>query len=129
MSLTRQKVIPYTVLLLSIVLSIAGQLLMKQTMSNVKEGLFSWTFMQQLILALTVYSLGMVNWIFALKFVKLSVAYPLTSLNYIGILLGSYYFFDEKITLMRLLGVGLIFAGVLLVALPISNRRQFPGAS
>ncbi len=129
MSLNRQKVIPYTVLLLSIVLSIAGQLLMKQTMSNVKEGLFSWAFMQQLILALTVYSLGMVNWIFALKFVKLSVAYPLTSLNYIGILLGSYYFFDEKITLMRLLGVGLIFAGVLLVALPISNRRQSPGAS
>ncbi|MBW4568758.1 MAG: EamA family transporter [Tolypothrix carrinoi HA7290-LM1] len=126
---SRLKLISYLTLFLSIAFGIVGQLLMKHTMSNKIEGLFTWTFIQQLVLALSVYSLGIVNWIFALRTVKLSIAYPLTSLNYVGILLGSYYFFDEKITLIRVIGVVLIFLGVLLVALPIKNSQIQKGAS
>ena len=126
---SRLKLISYLTLFLSIAFGIVGQLLMKHTMSNKTEQLFTWTFIQQLVLALSVYSLGIVNWIFALRTVKLSIAYPLTSLNYVGILLGSYYFFDEKITLIRVIGVVLIFLGVLLVALPIKNRQIHKGAS
>lgn len=126
---SRLKLISYLTLFLSIAFGIVGQLLMKHTMSNKTEQLFTWTFIQQLVLALSVYSLGIVNWIFALRTVKLSIAYPLTSLNYVGILLGSYYFFDEKITLIRVIGVVLIFLGVLLVALPIKNRQIQKGAS
>jgi len=126
---SRLKLISYLTLFLSIAFGIVGQLLMKHTMSNKTEQLFTWTFIQQLVLALSVYSLGIVNWIFALRTVKLSIAYPLTSLNYVGILLGSYYFFDEKITLIRVVGVVLIFLGVLLVALPIKNSKIQKGAS
>lgn len=126
---SRLKLISYLTLFLSIAFGIVGQLLMKHTMSNKTEQLFTWTFIQQLVLALSVYSLGIVNWIFALRTVKLSIAYPLTSLNYVGILLGSYYFFDEKITLIRVIGVVLIFLGVLLVALPIKNSQIQKGAS
>jgi multidrug transporter EmrE-like cation transporter len=126
---SRLKLISYLTLFLSIAFGIVGQLLMKHTMTNKTEQLFTWTFIQQLVLALSVYSLGIVNWIFALRTVKLSIAYPLTSLNYVGILLGSYYFFDEKITLIRVIGVVLIFLGVLLVALPINNRQIHKGAS
>lgn len=126
---SRLKLISYLTLFLSIAFGIVGQLLMKHTMSNKTEQLFTWTFIQQLVLALSVYSLGIVNWIFALRTVKLSIAYPLTSLNYVGILLGSYYFFDEKITLIRVVGVVLIFLGVLLVALPIKNSQIQKGAS
>ncbi len=126
---SRLKLISYLTLFISIAFGIVGQLLMKHTMSNKTEGLFTSTFIQQLVLALSVYSLGIVNWIFALRTVKLSIAYPLTSLNYVGILLGSYYFFDEKITLIRVVGVVLIFLGVLLVALPIKNSKIQKGAS
>jgi multidrug transporter EmrE-like cation transporter len=126
---SRLKLISYLTLFLSIAFGIVGQLLMKHTMSSKTEQLFTWTFIQQLVLALSVYSLGIVNWIFALRTVKLSIAYPLTSLNYVGILLGSYYFFDEKITLIRVVGVVLIFIGVLLVALPIKNSQIQKGAS
>jgi multidrug transporter EmrE-like cation transporter len=117
----RQKILSYSTLFISIGFGIVGQLLMKHTMSSSTIG-FNWSFIQQLIVALTVYSLGIVNWIFALRIVKLSIAYPLTSLNYVGILFGSYYFFDEKITPVRIMGVALIFLGVLLVALPIQKR-------
>lgn len=126
---SRLKLISYLTLFLSIAFGIIGQLLMKHTMSNKTEQLFTWTFIQQLVLALSVYSLGIVNWIFALRTVKLSIAYPLTSLNYVGILLGSYYFFEEKITLIRIVGVVLIFIGVLLVALPIKNSQIHKKAS
>lgn len=118
---SRQKILSYSTLFASIGFGIVGQLLMKHTMSSSTLG-FNWSFIQQLILALTVYSLGIVNWIFALRFVKLSIAYPLTSLNYVGILFGSYYLFDEKITPIRIAGVALIFLGVLLVAIPIKKK-------
>ncbi len=120
---SRQKILSYSTLLASIGFGIVGQLLMKHTMSSSTIG-FHWSFIQQLILALTVYSLGIVNWIFALRFVKLSIAYPLTSLNYVGILFGSYYLFDEKITPIRIVGVVLIFLGVLLVAIPIQKSPK-----
>jgi multidrug transporter EmrE-like cation transporter len=115
------KIIPYIILLISILFSISGQLLMKHTMSHTGEGLFTWVFIQELALAVSVYCLGIVNWIVALRYVKLSIAYPLTSLNYVGILLGSYYFFKEVITLTRITGVITIFLGVLLVAIPLKK--------
>ncbi|MEH1793249.1 small multidrug resistance protein [Nostoc sp. 'Peltigera membranacea cyanobiont' 213] len=115
------KIIPYFILFVSILFSISGQLLMKNTMSHAEEGLFTWEFIQKLVLAVSVYCLGVVNWILALRSVKLSVAYPLTSLNYVGILFGSYYFFNEVITLTRIAGVITIFMGVLLVVLPVKK--------
>ncbi|MBU7587102.1 MAG: EamA family transporter [Nostoc sp. TH1S01] len=124
LSNSRVKLISYITLFASIGFGIVGQLLMKHTMSQTATGIFTWTFIQQLVLALTIYSLGIVNWIFALRVVKLSIAYPLTSLNYVGILLGSYYFFDEKITPGRVFGIVLIFVGVLLVALPLKKRTN-----
>lgn len=123
-STSRLKLISYTTLFASIGFGIVGQLLMKQTMSHKTGEFLTWSFIQQLVLALTTYSLGVINWILALRFVKLSIAYPLTSLNYVGILLGSYYFFGEKITLIRVIGVVLIFIGVLFVALPYEGRGQ-----
>ncbi|QMS89119.1 EamA family transporter [Nostoc edaphicum CCNP1411] len=115
------KIIPYTILFISILFSISGQLLMKHTMSHPNEGLLTWEFIQKLALAITVYCLGVVNWILALRTVKLSIAYPLTSLNYVGILFGSYYFFNEEITLTRIAGVITIFMGVLLVVIPLKK--------
>lgn len=115
------KIIPYIILFVSILFSISGQLLMKHTMSNTNEGLFNWVFIQNLVLAISVYCLGVVNWILALRSVKLSIAYPLTSLNYVGILFGSYYFFTEEITLTRIAGVITIFFGIILVVIPLKK--------
>ncbi|MCC5627740.1 EamA family transporter [Nostoc sphaeroides] len=117
------KIIPYIILFVSILFSISGQLLMKHTMSHANEGLFNWVFIQKLVLAISVYCLGVINWILALRSVKLSIAYPLTSLNYVGILFGSYYFFNEEITLTRIAGVITIFLGVLLVVIPLKKSR------
>lgn len=117
------KIIPYIILFVSILFSISGQLLMKNAMIYTNEGVLTWDFIQKLSLAITVYCLGIVNWILALRSVKLSIAYPLTSLNYVGILFGSYYFFKEVITSTRIVGVITIFLGVLLVVNPIKKFK------
>ncbi|MDZ8025168.1 MAG: DMT family transporter [Nostoc sp. SerVER01] len=121
LQISRFQITSYIILLVSILFSISGQLLMKHTMTNSHQGLLNWEFLQQLALSVTVYCLAIVTWILALRTVKLSIAYPVTSLNYVGILLGSYYFFNEVITLTRILGVLTIFAGVLLVVIPLNK--------
>jgi multidrug transporter EmrE-like cation transporter len=104
-------------LALSIMFGVAGQLLLKWVAVHVIGTSFGWLYLLQLGAALVVYSLGVVNWIFALRHLRLSVAYPVTSLSYVGILWGSYYWFGEEITVTRGMGVGLIFLGVLLVVM------------
>ncbi|MES1024404.1 small multidrug resistance protein [Gloeocapsa sp. BRSZ] len=122
-STVRAKPRAYLKLSLSILFGITGQLLMKHTMSIAATELFTLSFVVQLTLALATYTIGVANWVLALRVVKLSVAYPLSSLNYVGILFGSYYFFNETITFTRILGVLLIFTGVLFVALSQSDRQ------
>jgi drug/metabolite transporter (DMT)-like permease len=118
------KLVSSIALVASIAFGIAGQLLMKSTMSTNPETFLTGTWLFQLIFALSVYSCGVASWVIALRYFKLSIAYPLTSLNYIGILVGSYYFFHEQITFTRIVGVLLIFIGVLLVVVPFKQSRD-----
>lgn len=79
----------------------------------------------QTVLALAVYGIGVLCWMLALRRVNLGVAYSVSSLNYVGIFLGSYFFFGEVVTLPRLVGVAFILAGVLLIVIraqPASGR-------
>src|SRR5689334_11599349 len=96
-------------LALSIVFGVAGQLLLKWVAVHVIGTSFGWPYLLQVGGSLVVYSLGVVNWILALRHLRLTLAYPVTSLSYVGILWGSYYWFGEEVTVARVTGVGLIF--------------------
>lgn len=61
--------------------------------------------------------LGWLIWFVVLAGVKLSVAVPVDSLQYVMILVSSYLFLGERIGWMRIMGTLLIIAGVALVAL------------
>jgi multidrug transporter EmrE-like cation transporter len=99
----------------SIVFGIIGQLMMKAAaLEGAGRGIAALASIKT-ILALGVYALGVINWIVALRNVNLGVAYSLSSLNYVGIFLGSYFFFGEAITAQKLIGVALIFFGVMLI--------------
>ena len=108
-------------LCLSILFGIAGQLLLKWAALYVIGSPFHLAAALQLGAALLIYSLGVVNWILALRHLRLSFAYPLTSVSYVGILYGSYWWFGEQISVRRALGVVLIFFGVMLVVLDMSK--------
>jgi len=117
-------------LCLSILLGTAGQLLMKWAALRTVGVTPHWSLLPPLVLALLVYSLAIVNWIFAVRHLPLSIAYPVSSLNYVGILAGSHYLFGEHVSIERACGVALIFFGVLLVAVRFrSPGRQHERAS
>ena len=120
----RLRTIHYFALSMSIAFGVAGQILMKWAALGTTAGVSVSVALAQLTLALGVYSFGVLNWIVALRGVKLSVAYSLSSLNYVGILLGSRYWFGEQISDMRIIGVSLIFLGVLCIVLKSGARNR-----
>jgi multidrug transporter EmrE-like cation transporter len=114
-------------LILSITFGVAGQLLLKLAALRSVGGLFAFASLTTMAVALAVYSAGILAWIVALRGLPLGIAYPVTSLSYVGILWGSWYWFGEDLSPARLLGVLLIFAGVVMVALP--PRQPVAGAA
>lgn len=51
-------------------------------------------------------------WMLALTKLELSVAYPFVSLSFVLVLIGSAVFFNETITLAKVIGIGLVLAGL-----------------
>ncbi|MBU0618617.1 hypothetical protein KKD62_00100 [Patescibacteria group bacterium] len=58
------------------------------------------------------YALSSILALFVLKKFPLSIAFPSMSITYIIILIVSAVFFQEKITLFKLIGITLIMSGV-----------------
>jgi len=66
--------------------------------------------------ALTAYGLSVVVWIVGLSRVPVSQAYPLLSLGYVLNIGLAWWLFGEIPNAQRVIGVGVIVAGVVLVA-------------
>jgi multidrug transporter EmrE-like cation transporter len=63
------------------------------------------------------FALGLAAYNYALVRMNLSVAYPInTSIGYILVILVSWLFLKESLSIVQLSGIGLIIAGVWMVA-------------
>ena len=62
------------------------------------------------------YAVSLVIWIMALSRVPVSLAYPMLSIGYVVNAAVAYYWLGEDISLQKLLGIGCIIIGVVLVA-------------
>ena len=69
------------------------------------------------LLGFLLYGLSTLAWLAALSYDELSRLYPVISVNYALALLAGHLIFGETITATKILGVALIIAGVLVVAL------------
>ena len=117
----------FTLLLFNVILSVLGQILLKQGMNQVGE--ISGSFQQmapKLIQALMnpfvvggigVYGSTTLIWLVVLSRIKLSVAYPMISLGYIFSNLFSWLLFKEDVPKIRVLGAFVICIGVYLVSM------------
>lgn len=75
-----------------------------------------------LIVGIAIFGVSTLLWLFALAKADLSFAYPFLSLTYIAVLVGGAFLFGDKVTVPRVLGLGIIIAGVFIVAR--SDRKQ-----
>ncbi|MFT5534982.1 MAG: multidrug transporter EmrE-like cation transporter [Burkholderiaceae bacterium] len=65
---------------------------------------------------LTCYVVSVLVWIIGLSRVDVTIAYPMLSLGYIINALGAWYFLGEMVSTQRILGIGVIIVGVILLA-------------
>lgn len=62
------------------------------------------------------YAVSLVVWIMALSRVPVSIAYPMLSIGYVVNAFVAHYWFGEALVAQKLLGIGFIVVGVVLVA-------------
>jgi multidrug transporter EmrE-like cation transporter len=122
------KAIDFTWVLSGVLLNAAAQLLLKAGASSAGEISMSagapalWRTASGLAMhpgilgGLACYAVSVVVWIVALSRVEVSVAYPMLSIGYVVNALLAWWLFDESLDLQRWLGIGVIVAGVVLVA-------------
>ena len=63
-------------------------------------------------------------WVFILKTVRLSFAYPLVSSTFVLVLLASWLVFGEPLTWPKLVGCACIIGGISVVALAEQDRKS-----
>jgi uncharacterized membrane protein len=94
-----------------------GPLFLKKASSNLHFDLKSVFYNKYLLLGILFYAVSTVMFIIALKAGELSVLYPLVALAYVWVSLLSIKFLNEKMNLIKWLGVALIILGVTLIGL------------
>lgn len=113
----------FSLFLLSILTSAAGQFLLKTGALKIGK-LYSDNIFKliirifttpELLAGLTCYAVGVIAYILLLSRVKLSIAGPALALGYVFSVLLGYFVFKEALPLRRMVGLGLIIAGVVFV--------------
>jgi len=62
------------------------------------------------------YVVSVVVWIVGLSRVDVSIAYPMLSLGYVLNAVAAWYLFGEVLSMQRLIGIGIILVGVVVLA-------------
>lgn len=109
---------------MSILASVAGQFFLKAgalklgkvNADNALSHVVSILLTPELLAGLTCYAFGAIAYILLLTRVKLSIAAPSVALSYVFAVMLGYFLFRETIPVSRVVGLGLIVSGVVLVA-------------
>jgi multidrug transporter EmrE-like cation transporter len=108
-------------LILTPVMIAAGQILFKlasgRTGAADISGLLGLAANPYLLVALVIYGLGTVVWIYVIKNVPLNYAYPFMALTFCVVPVLAWYFLGEAYSLKACFGTALIMAGLLVIAL------------
>ncbi|MEY2492973.1 MAG: hypothetical protein QOH24_1924 [Verrucomicrobiota bacterium] len=65
-----------------------------------------------------------VSWLYVLRFLPLTVAFPVSNLAHVLVPLSSWVFLDEMISIQRWCGIGLVLIGVFIVAKPVAQMEE-----
>lgn len=113
----------YLVLAVSIVLNATANILMKAGALKPKESNQAMDVVMNMATnpviwgGICCFALGLAAYNYALINMNLSVAYPVnTSVGYILVILASFIFFKESLSIVQTAGIALIIAGVWMVA-------------
>ena len=98
-----------------VLLNAGAQLLLKAGTNAQPLGL-ALAIEPHILGGLACYVVSVVVWVIGLSKVPVSIAYPMLSLGYVVNAIAAYYLLGESVNAMRLGGIAVIIAGVLIVA-------------
>lgn len=79
------------------------------------SSLFSFLFNKYLFSALIIYGFATILWVYALRLVPLSIAYPFMALAFIIVPVLGMIFLNEPFHWRMLMGAGLIIIGLIII--------------
>ena len=122
---------PWLQLGLSIACVFVSELLLKRGATEVAkpESGFSWTGLNGLASPLVWWAIlliiaSFISWLYVLRYIPLSVAYPLSRVVDVLVPLGCWFFLAEHISRLRWCGIALVVTGLAMVAKPIAKMEE-----
>ena len=117
---------PHAMLALAIIFAVISQLLFKTgvgaigqvtlTRTTLPAEIWKLATSPYIVVGLMLYSVGFLAWLGAMSRFGLSYVYPFTGMNYVLVLMFSWIVFDEPLSPIRWLGVGVIILGVFIAS-------------
>jgi len=122
---------PWLQLGVSVACVFVSELLLKRGASEVAEpnSAFSWTGINGLASPLVWWAIvliiaSFISWLYVLRYIPLSIAYPLSRVVDILVPLGCWIFLDERISALRWCGIALVVIGLALVVKPVAKMEE-----
>ncbi len=108
-------------IIIAVLLGAVGQVFFKLGSASFKGNFFDHILLfitnKFLFAGLVLYGISTLIYVTTLQKIPLSVAYPLISIGYIFVLLLSYFFLGETLSLGKILGTVIIIIGVCVLCL------------
>lgn len=110
---------------------VTSQVFLKTAILKLKEYITVSSFLQHLwLLFFSKYFWGAsicmlisgILWLYVIREAEISLVYPLISFSYILMAIVSRYFFDERITLHKTLGIAIICIGIVILFWETGSR-------
>src|SRR5437762_10539322 len=118
-------------LALSVLCVLASEFLLKRGATDVAEpdSAFSWTGLNGLTSPLVWWAIlliiaSFVSWLYVLRYIPITIAFPLSRVVDILVPLGCWIFLGESISPLRWCGIALVVIGLALVAKPIAQIEE-----
>ena len=122
---------PWLQLALSVACVLASELLLKRGASQTANlsSSWSWTGIASLAsplvwVAIIFVIISFLSWLYVLKYIPLSVAFPLSRVVDALVPLGCWIFLGETISSLRWCGIALVVIGLAIVAQPIARMEE-----
>jgi uncharacterized membrane protein len=115
----------YIYICLTVLLTAYGQVILKwrlDQLGGVPDGSEKWWFLFKSIFDPFIFSsflaafIASLTWMAALTKFQLSYAYPFMSLSFLVVLLLSYFFLNEVMTIQKIIGIVLIMIGLVIAS-------------
>jgi drug/metabolite transporter (DMT)-like permease len=122
---------PWLQLILSIICVLASELLLKRGASDIADpaSALSWTGINGLASPLVWWAIVLVvmsflSWLYVLKYIPLTVAFPLSRVVDVLVPVCCWLFLGEMISTRRWCGIALVIVGLAVVAKPIARLEE-----